>query len=58
MLQTGMHARVLRIGQLSGDAATGRWNDTEAVALMIRSAISTGALPALDEVSLNIISNE
>ena len=46
---TGMHARVLRIGQLSGDRANAIWNDTEAIALMIRSALTTGALPALDE---------
>lgn len=50
MASTGMHARVFRIGQLTGDEATAAWNDTEAVPLMIRSAISTGALPALDEV--------
>ncbi|KAJ5604808.1 hypothetical protein N7510_009962 [Penicillium lagena] len=49
MRHTGMHARVLRIGQLGGDTVTAQWNDTEAVALMFRSALSTGALPALDE---------
>ena len=49
MRQTGMHARVLRIGQLSGDTAHAQWNDTEAVALMFRSVLTTGTLPALDE---------
>ncbi|KAI2792345.1 hypothetical protein POX_b02382 [Penicillium oxalicum] len=49
MRQTGMHARVLRIGQLSGDTAHTQWNDTEAVALMFRSVLTTGTLPALDE---------
>ena len=49
MLKTGMQARVLRIGQLSGDLAEGVWNDTEAVSLMIRSAVSTGCLPSLNE---------
>lgn len=49
MLSTGMQARVLRIGQLSGDRASAQWNDTEAVALMFRSALTTGALPELDE---------
>lgn len=49
MLRTGMNARVLRIGQLSGDTASGYWNETEAIALMIRSALMTGALPDLDE---------
>ncbi|KAH8804499.1 hypothetical protein F5884DRAFT_796175 [Xylogone sp. PMI_703] len=46
---TGMTATVLRIGQLAGDGATGNWNETEAVPLMIRSAVSIGALPMLDE---------
>jgi thioester reductase-like protein len=46
---TGMEARVLRIGQLSGDTKSAIWNETEAVALMIRSAITVGALPALSE---------
>lgn len=49
MRQTNMHARVLRIGQLSGDTSTGYWNETEAIALMVRSALTTGALPELDE---------
>ncbi|KAJ5930389.1 hypothetical protein N7466_005882 [Penicillium verhagenii] len=49
MCQTGMHARVLRIGQLGGDTKNAQWNDKEAVALMFRSALTTGALPALDE---------
>lgn len=45
----GMQARVLRIGQLSGDAGSASWNETEAIALMVRSAITTGCLPELDE---------
>lgn len=49
MRRTVMHARVLRIGQLSGDKRSATWNDTEAVALMIRSALTTKSLPALDE---------
>ena len=44
-----MQARVLRIGQLSGDTQAGIWNETEAIPLMIRSALATGTLPALDE---------
>jgi nucleoside-diphosphate-sugar epimerase len=51
MKSTGMYARVLRIGQVVGDGARGTWNETEAVPLMIRSATTVGALPALDEVS-------
>lgn len=50
MKSTGITARVLRIGQLAGDGEMGNWNDTEAVPLMIRSAVSIGALPELDEV--------
>ncbi|EKV19000.1 Male sterility, NAD-binding [Penicillium digitatum] len=49
MLQTGMQARVLRIGQLGGDTVSAQWNETEAVALMFRSALTTGALPELNE---------
>ncbi|KXT01164.1 hypothetical protein AC578_620 [Pseudocercospora eumusae] len=45
----GMQSRVLRIGQLSGDAGSASWNETEAIALMIRSALTTGSLPGLDE---------
>lgn len=49
MRSTAMHARVLRIGQLSGDTCNAIWNDTEAIALMMRSALTTGCLPALSE---------
>lgn len=49
MRSAGLHARVLRIGQLSGDRQNADWNETEAVALMIRSALTTKALPALNE---------
>lgn len=51
MQKTGMVARVLRIGQLSGDSVNAVWNDTEAIALMIRSALpsSAGCLPDLNE---------
>ncbi|KAM3080342.1 hypothetical protein ACMFMG_005302 [Clarireedia jacksonii] len=47
--QTGMCAKVLRVGQIVGDTATGTWNTTEAIPLMIRSAVTMGALPALEE---------
>ncbi|KAI1408863.1 L-aminoadipate-semialdehyde dehydrogenase [Hypoxylon sp. FL1857] len=46
---TGMRARVLRTGQLMGDAQNGLWNPTEAIPLMIQSATTIGALPMLDE---------
>ncbi|KAK5302893.1 hypothetical protein LTR99_005850 [Exophiala xenobiotica] len=49
MRTTGCMARVLRIGQLAGDTRQAVWNDTEAIALMIRSALpsSAGCLPLL-----------
>ncbi|TVY93810.1 Adenylate-forming reductase [Lachnellula willkommii] len=47
--QTGMVAKVLRVGQIVGDSAVGIWNTTEAIPLMIQSAVTMGALPALDE---------
>ena len=53
VLSTGMYARVLRIGQLAGDTKEGEWNETEAIPLMIRSALATRSLPMLDEVSLS-----
>jgi nucleoside-diphosphate-sugar epimerase len=47
--QTGMVAKVLRVGQIVGDTITGKWNATEAIPLMLRIAITLKALPALDE---------
>lgn len=51
--KTGMTATVLRVGQIVGDTKHGSWNTTEAIPLMIQSAKTMGALPALDEVSLH-----
>ena len=48
--QTGMVATVLRVGQIIGDSEQGIWNTTEAIPLMIQSAVTMGALLALDEV--------
>jgi thioester reductase-like protein len=47
--QTGIRARVLRIGQVIGDSKYGIWNTTEAIPLMVKSALTTGALPKIDE---------
>ncbi|KAE9973609.1 hypothetical protein BLS_003501 [Venturia inaequalis] len=47
--ETGMCARVLRIGQIVGDTGFGLWNETEAIPLMLQSAVTIGALPALQE---------
>lgn len=50
--QTGICARVLRIGQVIGDQDHGIWNATEAIPLMLQSATTIGALPKLDESPL------
>lgn len=47
--QTGMDARVLRVGQIIGDTQHGIWNDTEAIPMIFQTAKTVGALPALDE---------
>lgn len=48
--EAGAEARVLRIGQLVGDTRVGAWNVTEGVPLLMQTARTVGALPALDEV--------
>lgn len=45
----GALTRILRIGQIVGDGKMGLWNDTEAIPLIIRSALTLKALPALNE---------
>jgi thioester reductase-like protein len=47
--QAGLDARVLRVGQIVGDTQVGQWNATEAIPLMIRSAVTIGALPTLSD---------
>ncbi|OJJ47320.1 hypothetical protein ASPZODRAFT_166529 [Penicilliopsis zonata CBS 506.65] len=39
----------LRIGQVSGHSKRGLWNDSEAITLLIRSALTLHALPDLSE---------
>lgn len=46
----GAPSHVFRIGQVVGDTQRGIWNDKEFVPLMIRSALTLGVLPELDEV--------
>ena len=46
--QAGARAFTLRIGQVSGHSKRGLWNDSEAIPLMIRSALTLQALPELD----------
>lgn len=53
--KTGMVASVLRIGQIVGDTGNGLWNTTEAIPLMLQTAKTLGALPALEEVSVTYI---
>ncbi|KAH7324196.1 hypothetical protein B0I35DRAFT_349133 [Stachybotrys elegans] len=45
----GIPARVLRLGQLTGDTKTGKWNIKEGIPMMIQTALDLGVLPALDE---------
>lgn len=45
--QSGARAYSLRIGQVSGHSKKGLWNDSEALPLMIRSALTLKALPNL-----------
>ncbi|KAJ9658606.1 hypothetical protein H2198_003624 [Neophaeococcomyces mojaviensis] len=48
--QTGMAARVLRVGQIVADTTHGIWNNTEAIPLMLQAATTIGVLPTLDEL--------
>ncbi|CAF9941432.1 MAG: hypothetical protein ALECFALPRED_009109 [Alectoria fallacina] len=46
----GAKASILRIGQIVGDTLhQSMWNDSDAIPLMVRSALAIGALPALNE---------
>ncbi|KAJ5630895.1 AMP-dependent synthetase/ligase [Penicillium longicatenatum] len=47
--KSGARAYSLRIGQVSGHSKKGLWNDTEALPLMVRSALVLKALPSLKE---------
>ena len=47
--QLGIPARVLRVGQIVGDTEQGVWNATEAIPMMLQSALTVGALPRLKE---------
>ncbi|CAK96299.1 hypothetical protein CBS115989_2471 [Aspergillus niger] len=46
--RAGARTYSLRIGQVSGHSKKGLWNDSEAIPLMIRSALTLKALPDLD----------
>ena len=47
--QIGARAYSLRIGQVSGHSKKGLWNGSEALPLMIRSALALGALPEISQ---------
>lgn len=47
--RAGARCYSLRIGQVSGHSTMGLWNDTEALPLLIRSALVLKVLPQLDE---------
>lgn len=47
--QLGVTARVLRVGQIVGDTQQGVWNATEAIPMMLQTALTVGALPRLRE---------
>ncbi|KAI9926345.1 hypothetical protein MW887_004109 [Aspergillus wentii] len=46
--RSGARTFSLRIGQVSGHSKKGLWNDSEAIPLMIRSALTLKALPEID----------
>lgn len=46
--KSGARAFSLRIGQISGHSKKGLWNDSEALPLMVRSALTLKALPEVD----------
>jgi thioester reductase-like protein len=47
--RAGLDARAMRVGQIVGDTRHGAWNATEAIPLMLRSALTIGALPTLND---------
>ncbi|KAL8840582.1 MAG: hypothetical protein Q9170_001268 [Blastenia crenularia] len=46
--QAGANTSIFRIGQIVGDTKSGRWNDSEALPLVIRSALTMGMLPEME----------
>ncbi|KAH4510441.1 hypothetical protein HBH89_050760 [Parastagonospora nodorum] len=46
---TGMRARILRVGQIVAGTTRGVWNDTEVIPLIIKSALTIGVLPKLQQ---------
>jgi nucleoside-diphosphate-sugar epimerase len=48
--QTGMTARVLRVGQIISDTVHGIWNATEAIPMILQTAETIHALPQLEDI--------
>jgi thioester reductase-like protein len=53
--KAGLSVTVARIGQLCGDAKEGIWNETEGWPLLIKTAQTTGSLPLLEEVRVDVL---
>ena len=47
----GLEATSLRVGQVSGSAASGAWNVTDWFPIIVKSSLALGTMPNLDEVS-------
>ena len=47
--ETGILARVIRVGQITADSIHGIWNETEAIPLILNTIKTLGILPAFDE---------
>ncbi|RFU36300.1 hypothetical protein B7463_g91, partial [Scytalidium lignicola] len=50
VLSTSIDCLVIRIGQIVGDSQMGLWSDSESIPLIIRSALTLGCLPRLNEL--------
>lgn len=48
--ETGMAARVLRVGQIVADTENGIWNAQEAIPMIFQTSQTINALPKLDDV--------
>lgn len=48
--EAGVDTRILRIGQIVSDTKQGIWNTTEAITMMLQTAVTIGVLPRLPEL--------
>lgn len=49
-IEAGVDTRILRIGQIVSDTKQGIWNTTEAITMMLQTAVTVGVLPRLPEL--------